>query len=484
MRIRRLVLTLAVLLGIFLNLAAAPAQAQTEPAAADAALANYGVRCQDGQCTLTVDAGGIKAEVPVPNKTPLAFDLPAGNLGFLSGAGIEISDRLTLKLPVGDVQIRTGAFEVGLDETGKVERLHGRAETVLPNLTLPNNLRVGGNFPAEFGYDVGAQLGNVSHLLDPEQHYLFLRLGEGFTLDTALPDENGKNSPISVAIPDNESTTLIIDPENQVLYLDGRFNLSQVLKLAVVGGMLGIDVGQLPMLSGLALPLRSTVGVAALFSRDPERNFVELNGDLGIQGGPLSRLLQLGDTPLLLDSTIHIDRGGLKLQGVVDASLAPNTLLQSGGTVEVYVPFERLSDAYVRLGGNLSVPILGIAASNETTLGGAQGGDAAEIAATQELSWWDEASAWIGGAASSTASGVASGAQTGVNAMQSAVDAALSSAGAAASNVKTPSAGSTLSGAAAGVNCGVNKAQQLWCQTTGLCEPPEDACPPAEGSGN
>lgn len=488
MQIRRFVLIVVLLFSVCLNLLALPASAQDAAATAQPPrLANYGVRCQDGQCKLIIDTSLIEAEVPVPAREPIRFELPTGNLGFLSGAAVEIADQLTLKLPIGDIQIRAGDLEVGLDTSGNIQRLHGKADSLLPSLTLPNNLHIGGRFGAEFGYDYGANLGAVSQLLDAEAQYFYLRLGEGFSLDTAVVDENGKRTPITISVPDNESATIIVDPSNQVLYLDGRFNLSQVLRLAVVGGMMGVDVGQLPMLSGLALPLRSTIGVAALFSRQPDRNFVELNTDLGIDGGPVARLLQLGDMPLLLDSTIRIDRSGMLLQGVADAKLAPDTLLESGGVVELFVPFQRLSDAYVRIGGDLSVPILGITAGNEAMLGGGQGNEATASNNADELagpSWWDEAATWIGSAASNTASSVASGAQSGVTAMQGAVDAALSSARSAAERgAPAAAAGSALSGAASGVACGVNKAQQLWCQTTGLCEPPEDVCPPEE-AGN
>lgn len=58
----------------------------------------------------------------------------------LPQAAIEISDQLTLKLPVGDIQIRTGDFEVGVDSKGNVNRFRGSADTVLPSLMLPNNL--------------------------------------------------------------------------------------------------------------------------------------------------------------------------------------------------------------------------------------------------------------------------------------------------------------------------------------------------------
>lgn len=484
MNIRRRVLTLAIVLSIGLNLLAVPLHAQSD---APGGLATYGVRCDAGQCTLTVNTSIFKTDVPIPAASPIRFDLPGGDAGLLSGAGLEISDKLMVRLPGGEIEIRTGEFQVGLNKQGQVERLRGTASSVLPNLVLPNNMKIGGEFAAEFGYEFGSELGAISHLLEPEQRYLFLRLGEGFTLDTTLPGEAGQQTPLTVSVPQNESTTLVVDPASKVLYVDGRFNLSQVLRLAVVGGLMGIDVGQLPMLSGLALPLRSTVGVAALFSPDRERNFVELNGDIGIEGGPLGRLLQLEGTPLMLDSTVRVDRSGIRLQGVADARLAPATLLESGGTVELFVPFERLSDASIRIGGNLSVPVLGIATANEATLGGTKDGDpavAGDAITEGELSWWDEASAWIGTAASSTAQSVAGGASTSVEVLQGAVDSALNTAGSAAaaagSTNAAAAAGSALSGAAGGVTCGVNQAQRIWCERTGLCEVPEDACPPGE----
>jgi hypothetical protein len=306
---------------------------------------------------------------------------------------------------------------------------------------------------------------------------------------------------------------------------------------------MGIDVVELPMLTGLVLPLRSTVGVAALLSRQPGRNFVEMNADLGIEGGPLGQLLRLGDNPLTLDSSIRIDRSGIKLQGVADTELMPQTFLDSGGTVEFFIPFGRLRDAYVRIGGELSVPIVGIATGGDAQLGGGQDESEAEVV-DEGPSWWDDATTWIGSAASATATGVAGGAQAGLDAIQDAADAARGldtgavkegassaagavkegaaaaagavaggastaagavkegaaaaagavaggasaaagtvkeAAGAVAGSTVGSAAGSAISGATSGVACGVSRAQQLWCRTTGLCEVPEDACAePAE----
>jgi len=488
MKIRRCALTLAILLAISLNFVAAPLRAQSD---APGGLATYGVRCEAGQCLLTVNTSIIKTDVPIPAGSPIRFDLPGNEAGFLSGAGLEISDKLLIRLPAGEMEIRTGEFQVGLNRQGQVERLRGTARSVLPSLVLPNDMKIGGEFAAEFGYEFGSELGAVSHLLEPEQRYLFVRLGEGFQLDTTLPDEAGQQTPITVAVPEHESFSFVVDPASQVLYVDGRLNLSQVLRLAVVGGLMGIDAGQLPMLSGLALPLRSTVGMAALFSPDHERNFIELNGDIGIEGGPLGRLLQVETAPLMLDSSVRVDRSGVRMVGVADARLAPDTLLESGGTIEFFIPFERLSDASIRIGGNLSVPVLGIAAANETTVGGAQDGGAqdgdpaAGAAVTEgQLSWWEDAGDWIGTAASSTAQNVAVGASTSLTVLQGAVDTVLSTAGSAAaaagSTDAAAAAGSALAGAADGVACGANQAQRIWCERTGLCEVPAVTCPPGD----
>ncbi|MFN3981491.1 MAG: hypothetical protein ACK4SA_14025, partial [Caldilinea sp.] len=218
-----------------------------------------------------------------------------------------------------------------------------------------------------------------------------------------------------------------------------------------------------------------------------------INSDLSIQGGPLAQLLQLKDAPLALDSTIRIDSSGMLLQGIADARVAPQTLLETGGTLELFVPFERLRDAYVRVGGKLSVPVLGIAADNEAVIGGAQAEDGAVAEGASEevqLSWWETATNWIGSTASNTAGAVAEGTQVSINAVQEAVDVALQTAGAAlptAPSVDVSTATeSLLSGATESVACSVLRARQLWCETTRLCaSPPDDpACVAAEAPGD
>jgi hypothetical protein len=401
---------------------------------------SFGVRCEDGQCSLSADLGAGNVDVAVPAEIPLKFDLPAGASGFLSGAAIEIADKLTISLPVGEIQIPDGAFAVELDEAGEIHTLHGSADSVLPSLALPYNIRIGGNFATEFGYDFGAELGSLSSLLDPEQRYFFLRVGDGFTFDTSLADETGRSTPITLAVPQDESATLVIDPERQLLYLDGRFNVSQVLRLVSLAATLGIDVQQLPVLTGLALPLRSTVGVAALLSRDVGSSFVEFHGDLGIDGGPLGQLLRVGDEPLSLDSAVRIDRSGIKLQGAAGTELVPEHLLTSGGTVEFFIPFGPLQDAYVRIGGELSVPAAGLARAGDVQLGGRRPAGTGDT--TEGPPWWGTTAAWLG----SAASGVAGGAQASLGALQVAVDAARGGLGAAASGTST-AAGAVAGGA-------------------------------------
>lgn len=436
--------SLALLVSITLSLPAVPAHAQGPVVTAGPYKTSFGVRCEDGRCSLAADLGAGEVDVPVPAETPLKFDLPTGAPGFLSGAAIEIADKLTISLPVGEIQMPEGAFAVELDEAGEIHTLHGSADSLLPNLTLPYNIRIGGDFATEFGYDFGSELGNLSSLFDPEQRYFFLRVGDGFTFDTSLADDSGRSKPITLAVPQNESATLVIDPDSQVLYLDGRFNVSQVLRLVSLAAALGIDVQQVPVLTGLVLPLRSTVGVAALLARDIGSSFVEFHGDLGIEGGPLGQLLRVGAEPLSLDSAVRIDRSGIKLQGAAGTELVPEHLLTSGGTVEFFIPFGPLQDAYVRIGGELSVPVAGLARAGEVQLGGRR--PEGNGLAAQGPAWWGQAATWIGDTASGTASGVAGGAQASLDALQGVIDLARGGLGAAAGGTST-AAGAVAGGA-------------------------------------
>ena len=80
-------------------------------------------------------------------------------------------------------------------------------------------------------------------------------------------------------------------------------------------GLMGLQPASIPLLSGVVLPTRTTVGVGGLLSPDMSNN-LQFTGGMGINGGPLARLLRIEGEPLGFDGTLRVDSNGLMLGGV------------------------------------------------------------------------------------------------------------------------------------------------------------------------
>lgn len=504
MLLKRRFLSLALSLGLAASLLAQPALAAGEtPGQDNPAYTSYGLECKDGSCKLAFDLGELNLSTAVSKDSPLKFDIPQDKVAFLpGGAGVEISDKLAINLPFGNIQITDGDFNLRLDENGKLERFHGTGKTIVPTFNLNNNVQIAGPFSAEFGYDFGSTLGDLSPLLDPAQRYLFLRLGSGFQISATVPGADGKLQSVSFAVPQGGGATLVVDPLSPLIYFDGNMSVLQTADLGFVSSLLAANNVHVPMLSGIALPTRTKMNVAMLISGDMQRNFLQLGGGLSVDGGALARLFNVRGEPLAIDGTLRVDGGGLKINGMARSSVMPDKLLDTGAAVELFVPFTLGKLPYVKVGGDVAVPAAGVAAQGETKIGGSDV-VTQEVATTAVVvqesvaetgpSWWQRTGDWMGGVAGS----VGQGAQAGLTVVEDVAGASrdVIKSGASAAWDTTASgagaaAGATTSGAAAvwngttqGVACTMSRAQALWCQTTKLCQVPEVVCDdPAQGT--
>ena len=215
MKIRRTLMPAALSLALAASLIAQPALAAGAARTVNDSLhSGFGVSCQAGDCVLQLDLGEIEFDMPVLTSAPVKFDVPQDKVPFLpGGAGIEISDKIELRLPFGKIQIDEGDFVVRVDEVGKLVSFHGASPSIMPTFSFANNMRIVKPFAAEFGYDYGDTLGELSPLLDADQRYVFIRLGSGFTVDTVAPDGDGVEQPLTFTVPQGETATLVIDPE-------------------------------------------------------------------------------------------------------------------------------------------------------------------------------------------------------------------------------------------------------------------------------
>jgi hypothetical protein len=394
-------------------LAAAPliAPQQAEKSHPDAT--SYRVTCENGACSIALDLGGeMQSSSEVPAGTPIKLDLPAGVVPFLAkGAGIEIGDSINLTLPFGSIKMNDGDFSLHLDENGNLDRLHGRSQSIVPSLDLGPNLQIAGPFGAEVGYDLGSTLSGLSTVLDPDKRYLFFHLGSGLELDASIPGASADGEPMRFVVPEGDTFSIVIDPQSALLYLDGRLTLSQITDVGMVLGLLGLAPANIPLLSGLVLPTRTTIGVGGLLSPDMSKNFLQITGGMGINGGPLAKLLRIEGEPLGFDGLLRVDSGGLLMGGVAKSSVNPNQVLDSRGELSLYIPFTLGELPYLQVGGKLRVPVVGLETEIAQQIGG---GAISELTSTNALlestaeaanAWWSKTGPWMAGVASVVAGG-------------------------------------------------------------------------------
>ena len=191
---------------------------------------SYGVSCQGGACSISFDlGGGMQSSSAVPSDMPVKLDLPTGAVPLLSkGASLEIGNSMTLTLPFGSIKMKDGDFSLHLDENGKLDRLHGKSNSVVPSLNLGPNLNIAGPFGAEIGYDYGSTLSGLSTVLDPNKRYLFAHLGSGLEVDANVTGSTQDGQPMRFSIPEGDTFSIVIDPEAALLYLDGRLTLHKL----------------------------------------------------------------------------------------------------------------------------------------------------------------------------------------------------------------------------------------------------------------
>jgi hypothetical protein len=146
----------------------------------DNTLRAYDLACEAGVCTLDFPL----ELAPLPKLgAQIAIDKLENNLPLLpDGTSLELTDSLTVKLPVGDILLRNADLAVTLGEDGAIEQLRGTAEVPLPRLGILENVALNGPVKADVGFERGANLADLNAPLDPDRQYMFVHFGSGLDL--------------------------------------------------------------------------------------------------------------------------------------------------------------------------------------------------------------------------------------------------------------------------------------------------------------
>jgi hypothetical protein len=434
--------------------------------------------CDEGVCSLHLDLGD-EAPSWLP-ATGVALSVLEKNLAFLpDGAGVSISDGLTLDLPIGSLKLSDAQIDVTMGADGRIESFYGTAQVPSPSLGMFFRTTSERPVATAIGFDYASKLPQIDASLDPDRKYLFFDLAAGTDLEASL-GADADNS-LWLSIPEGQRATVVIDPQERFAYIDGNVTIHYNGSVAFLTQLLD-PTQTVDVLSG-ELPVRhqATVHVTGVVANELADTRLELAGRYAVDGGKAAEWLNIDGEPLALEGELVISEDGLLGTGIVRSSVLPDKVWDGAVQAQVFVPFSLdLRDAYIALDTHADVPFAELSADGYARLDGAldltadgsleapwQSGDmvastdsessesTSEIADTSSVDD-DVTSRWSRAWEATTA-----GTQQGLAAAGKPVGAATAWA------KSTASAG--YDAAAGGIGWTVDLASDAWCSTTGLC---------------
>lgn len=340
-----------------------PVQAASTPGVATN---DYGIRCEDGVCTLQLDlgeyapAGGIRLEVN------------EGNLTFLpDGAGVEVTDDLVLRMPVGDLALLDADLALTLGPEQQVEGYHGTARIPMPRLGL---LTGNPGEPAEVkvGFGPGTELTQLEAPLDPAGHYLYFEVDSGLDLMASVPQADGAEGSLDLTVPRGQRATIVVDPADKYVFVDGNLTVRYSGALTLLSELL--DPATLASLSLADLPLNHSVALHVAGGVDLDelnQSSLAVGAAYELDPGIVGKLLDLDGTPLTIEGTAVLDGAGLLVNGIVRSEVEPDKVLDGSVAARFFVPFAgAVEQAYATVEGKVSLPFVDVEADGVAKIDG------------------------------------------------------------------------------------------------------------------
>lgn len=380
-------------------------------AAAPARPEHFGLVCDNGQCALVLDLG----DVPGLLGDSVRLAVPEGAVTQRGeDHAITLRGDVALALPTGTLTLADAELAVTLDATGRVAALRGSALAPVPTFAIFDDLALVTPARVTVGYDRGDVVA-LSHLaLDPARRYLFVDAQAGLNLAV---------QGMALNTPAGQRATLVIDPAQAAIYVDGQVTLRTDGAIAFLGEMLpsAMEPAWLPNV----LPLVYTTHLHGEMGRGLEPSLA-VNSKLALDGGMAGRWLRLDAAPLTTEGWAMISPAGLLMAGEARLAVAPEQLLESAARAELFVPFAQPEQSEIEVAAAVTSPLLDVKQTAEAQVAGEPGWMARTAAST-----------WAGLQASAVKSGEVIG--TGYTWLET----------------------GTVNGWAA--------AQAQWCATTGWC---------------
>lgn len=339
------------------------------------------VRCTDGACTVEAPLDGVSPLVRAGAALGLsALQSKAGPLPV--GVRLTIDDDLVLTLPVGEITLPQAQLDVEMGADNRIARLRGRVETPFPTLGVLSDVRMVQPAIAEVGLDTGQNLSHLHAALVPDRQYLFFDIASGLDMASRVA---GTGESLSLSAPAGQALTLIVDTQEPLVYLAGNVTVNHSGEMLLAGPLQ--ELAQRSELIPDALPTRqrTQVTVEGLAGKHVDE-YLKLGGAWSVDAGALGQWLGGAGEPLAVEGLLTLSAEGMWVDGVVRASIAPDTLLDSGVHLTAFAPFQGdRADAFVEVKADVAIPLANVAAAASARLDSAPDTPTAGDTAAREL---------------------------------------------------------------------------------------------------
>ena len=372
-RILPMLAFVAVLIGLGARPASAAELTQTADQDAPNMLAQYGIGCEEGVCTVEVPLDSLNLSPLTILGADYAIDVMQENMKVLpDGVSLELEDNLVVNLPLGKIKLVDADLTMTMNDAQEIEQLRGTAQVPFPTLGIFENVTVNSPLRADVGMDYGKNLADLHAPLDAERRYMFINFGAGLAMEAERLTADGDTRQLAISVPKGQQATLIIDTVEPYAYLAGNATLSYDEQLAFVGQLFNAEE-LATLLDGM--PIRHRIGLEVISSVGRgQENFLRLGGNYTMDAGLVGRWLGVNLTPLSTQGVVVFSSGGLLLDGLAQTELFPETLLDADLRTQVFVPFDTSwEEAYVQIDANAAVPMLGTTMDATARLHGSEG---------------------------------------------------------------------------------------------------------------
>lgn len=365
-RARRWLLTLC-LVSLLLTqlvqpLLAAPTIAA--PIADSAAATAYGVDCEAGICTLRIKDAGIAVPGVVAAGAALLFTFLQEQIHVLpDGAGLQITDDVTVHTPMGQLALFDTDLLIELAADNTIERLRGTAQIPWPSmLGGAENAAQHALAVADIGLEPGKDLHHLNVPLMPEQSYFYMRLGAGLRMNADGALQRETLHAIDTPVTRGQYLTLLIDPQQWDLLIDGNLTVALLDDWLLINEFLTEQTGLPFALASEAV----NVHLSGLLSPDLATSYVRIDSLYTLEKQFIRNWFQTDASPLAVTGSLLINQEGLLLSGLTRSSVLPDRLFDGAMQVEAFLPLGRnFWDAYVATSSEATLPLWAVQHAGE-----------------------------------------------------------------------------------------------------------------------